>query len=673
MAADKSSILENAQLYTSKGQYDKAIAEWKKLTAGTAADGTVHNTIGDLHLKRNAPGEAIDAYFQAAAAFRKGDAALKAIALYKKILKVDPARFDAYRCLGDLNAERGLVGNAVADYLTLAKMYLKAGKSQEGMEVYRKIAALDPSNAEARQYLGDQADAGQSQSDSSGGAAQGQESQPAGGGPLRMGQGQGQGQGKEPQRTAEGASGASAGQGKGPQEYSRQGFLNEAIKLTTSGEYTEAESMLMEVLSREPGDPEVCRLLATLHLKRGELACAKAEFQFLAEAAMRAHDYVLAESMLLEYLKADPACVALCEILGRLYEQNGDAQSAVAQYGRALEVLQEHPDPEQPTLPRELYEKIVGLLPSSPLVGHYASVFASNAPPPSFQPHIEDVQAAPETAAPVPEVVAPPREEATRFAASPEPATSEASTADAEPASRGALAFKFAGASSEPASTMPVQPEPAKPAATAASSSFKFAASAEASASDQTSAGEQAAVPEQSLPAESPALSPPPHPTMTSEPGGAAADYGEHYQLGSAYQQMGLTEEAIQELEVSLNGTEWFVESCRLLAQCFKQQGRGQEAVSYLERAMADARAEGESGMLVRYDLGLLYEAEGYSEQALQVFSTIQSFRDVPERMAQLSRGDAPASEQEAGVVAVGHGGPEASPADRKKRRISYL
>ena len=38
---------------------------------------------------------------------------LKAIAAYKKILKVDPTRIDIYRHLGDLNAERGLLSSAV--------------------------------------------------------------------------------------------------------------------------------------------------------------------------------------------------------------------------------------------------------------------------------------------------------------------------------------------------------------------------------------------------------------------------------------------------------------------------------------------------------------------------------------------------------------------------------
>jgi tetratricopeptide (TPR) repeat protein len=617
VAADKTTILENAQQFTSKGHYDKAIAEWKKLVTGTPADGTIFNTIGDLHLKRNASNDAIEAYFQAASAFRAGDAALKAIALYKKILKVDPSRLDAYRCLGDLNAERGLVSNAVSDYLALAKMYLKAAKVAETVEIYRKVVALDPANAEARQYLGEGEAAAPPKEAKPPAPSQ---AAPRDAGPAFHG-----GDAVMP-------AGAAGGAGKPPPEYSRQGYLDEAIKLTAGAKYTEAEELLNEVLSREPGDPEVCRLLATLHLKRGELACARAEFQFLAEAAMRAQDYVLAESMLLEYLKADPACIPLNEVLGRLYEQSGDAQSAAQQYAKALEGLQAHPDPEYPTLPSELYEKISSLAPGSPLAAKFAAAF------PGLGKAAAPVAASVEPAAPLQE---------------PEPAREvEASQPQpAEPVSTGgSSAFKFAGSAA--AASTEAAPAPAPAAKTG--SSFKFAAKSEA---EPVAAAPAAEAERQEAP----------------PPAAARPDYEEHFRLGQAFCQMGLPGEAVQELEAALNDPRFFAESCRLLAQCFSQQGQRQEAVSYLERAIADPRTSGDASMLVRYDLGLLYESDGSVERAMQVFSAIASFQDVPERLARLSRGDAGGHGREAGepgMVAVGPGG---DGGERKKRRISYL
>ena len=153
MAVDRRTVLQNAQLFASKGQYDAAIAEWRKLTVDFPADGTIFNSIGDLHLRRNASADAVAAFLQAATAFRTEGSILKAIAAYKKILKVDPSRMDIYRHLGDLNAERGLLSSAVQDYLTLGKHYLKEGRSKEALEIYRKIVAQDPSNLDAQQRV----------------------------------------------------------------------------------------------------------------------------------------------------------------------------------------------------------------------------------------------------------------------------------------------------------------------------------------------------------------------------------------------------------------------------------------------------------------------------------------------------------------------------------------
>src|SRR4029077_14536848 len=72
---------------------------------------------------------------------------------FKKILKLDPARYDVLRHLGDLNAERGLLSSAVQDYLTLGKHYLKAGKSKDALDIYKKIVSQDPSNLDAQQRV----------------------------------------------------------------------------------------------------------------------------------------------------------------------------------------------------------------------------------------------------------------------------------------------------------------------------------------------------------------------------------------------------------------------------------------------------------------------------------------------------------------------------------------
>ena len=396
MAVDKKAILEHANLLASRGQVEKAIAEFKKLTGGSSPDGTIQNTIGDLHLKRQAVAEAIGAYLAAAKGFCAEGAELKAIAVYKKIIKLDPLRFEAYQKLADLNAFRGLTSSAVSDYLILSKLYMKEGRTRDALAVFRTIAKLEPSNLTVRKRIAelclqenlrrDAVEAYLQLAQAYGDHKRDAEARVTYETVLRLNpdnpvatQGLRRLDGLPELPTPE--TGENADQDQGPPRIRGLGAqvlqtrLEEAAKQISGGMYDQAESSLAELLNSEPGNPDVCRLLAQLHLRRGELPTAKGEFQFLAEAAMRAHDYALARAMIGDYLNADPGCVPLLELLGRVYEVEGDTESAVAQYGKALEILVDRPDPDAPTLPSELYAKIRSLAPGSSLIVRLAPAF----------------------------------------------------------------------------------------------------------------------------------------------------------------------------------------------------------------------------------------------------------------------------------------------------------
>ena len=153
MAVDRSTLIQNAQRFMARGQIDKAIEEWQKLVSLTPQDGNLYNTIGDLYLKKNDTPHAIEAFMLAATAFERAGFALKTIAVYKKVLKIDPSSLEVNLKLADLNAERGLTGNAIEDYLKVAKEYGRRGKVQEALEIYRKIASFDPNNTNIRLKL----------------------------------------------------------------------------------------------------------------------------------------------------------------------------------------------------------------------------------------------------------------------------------------------------------------------------------------------------------------------------------------------------------------------------------------------------------------------------------------------------------------------------------------
>ncbi len=122
------------------------------------------------------------------------------------------------------------------------------------------------------------------------------------------------------------------------------------------------------------------------------------------------------------------------------------------------------------------------------------------------------------------------------------------------------------------------------------------------------------------------------------------------------------------------------MDSCLLLSGCLSEQGKYKQAIDALQQALEDARCEGEKANVVRYELGLLYEQEGLSEQAVKVYSAIPTLRDVPQRLERLQGAGAAkdGTGQENGLSPAGarsgqESSQEKSPAERKKRRISYM
>ena len=390
MAIDRSSVLQNAQLFASRGQFDAAINEWKRLSVESPGDGSIFNSIGELHLKRQATNDAVAAFTQAANAFRAEGATLKAIATFKKILKLDPSRYDVFRHLGDLNAERGLLSSAVQDYLTLGKHYLKAGKSKDALDVYKKIVSQDPSNLDAQQrvaelclqenrqdeativylQLGRERSAQQRHAEAKDAYQAVLRIDPANSEATQYIEHFTKTNGNPSQAVMPGV-----GHARGPTKSAEPlNLLSEATRRIDAKQFAGAEAILNQMLTKEPGNPEVCQLLAKLHLQRGDLHVALGEYRYLAGAALRAQDHVKAESLITDFLAVEPQSVAILELYGDLYGEKGDVPNAVIQYGKAVELLLQHPEPGMPTLDDELFEKIKSLAPDNPIVAKLSAL-----------------------------------------------------------------------------------------------------------------------------------------------------------------------------------------------------------------------------------------------------------------------------------------------------------
>lgn len=124
------------------------------------------------------------------------------------------------------------------------------------------------------------------------------------------------------------------------------------------------------------------------------------------------------------------------------------------------------------------------------------------------------------------------------------------------------------------------------------------------------------------------------------------SDYETHYQLGIAYKEMGLMEEAIHEFQAAIklvsptDGTKRFFYCCNLLGHCFMEKGMPNIALMWYRRAMENADLTEEELQGLRYEIGNAYEAGGEPQRAVEFFEQIYAvnveYRDVSERLSQL-------------------------------------
>src|SRR5438552_3931618 len=153
MAFDKAKTLRAAEKFLELGKIPAAIKEYCKIVASEPQDFTTLNMLGDLYARVGDQAAAISCFRHIAEHYREQDFVLKAIAMYKKIDRLQPHDTEIATKLADLYASQDLVVEARAHYLFVAEAHGKAGATQQGLEVLRKIANLDPPNIEIRTKL----------------------------------------------------------------------------------------------------------------------------------------------------------------------------------------------------------------------------------------------------------------------------------------------------------------------------------------------------------------------------------------------------------------------------------------------------------------------------------------------------------------------------------------
>lgn len=152
-AVNKNKLLDNATKYIQKGQIDRAIKELQKVIEADPADVRTRLKLGDLFAKKNQNAEASEQYKLVAESYSKDGFYLKAVAVYKQILKLDSSQIDVHLKLGDLYHQLGLLSDAMSQYQIVAQHYDQKGMAKESLNTLRKMVELDPENIQSRKKL----------------------------------------------------------------------------------------------------------------------------------------------------------------------------------------------------------------------------------------------------------------------------------------------------------------------------------------------------------------------------------------------------------------------------------------------------------------------------------------------------------------------------------------
>ena len=124
-------------------------------------------------------------------------------------------------------------------------------------------------------------------------------------------------------------------------------------------------------------------------------------------------------------------------------------------------------------------------------------------------------------------------------------------------------------------------------------------------------------------------------------------DVDTHYNLGVAYKEMGLLDDAVSEFTMTPEDEPKFIQSRYMLGLCYMEKGEYQNAAAeilYALRCTASQTGEKQDTLGMHYDLGLAYQGAGNLNNAINEFQIVlaldSGYRDTKIKLKELQQGD---------------------------------
>jgi len=150
MALDRAAKLRNAEKLLRQGKPDAAITEYLLIVEDQPRDWNTANILGDLYVRSGQIDKAVDQFTRVADGLNQDGFLPKAIALYKKVLKIKPDHEHALLAAGTIAASQGLLLDARTFLKTLGERRRARGDERGLAEVRIRLGSLDPTDFPAR-------------------------------------------------------------------------------------------------------------------------------------------------------------------------------------------------------------------------------------------------------------------------------------------------------------------------------------------------------------------------------------------------------------------------------------------------------------------------------------------------------------------------------------------
>ena len=152
---NKTKVLASAERYVQQGKLQNAISEYEKISKEDPKDVTILNTIGDLYARLGQVDAAVNYFRKVGDHYASEGFTVKAIAMYKKLTKLNPTATESIQKLADLYTQQGLYNDARQQLMIVADGYIRANNHHDAARIFQKMLELDPENASLQSKLAD--------------------------------------------------------------------------------------------------------------------------------------------------------------------------------------------------------------------------------------------------------------------------------------------------------------------------------------------------------------------------------------------------------------------------------------------------------------------------------------------------------------------------------------